>query len=63
MSHNLNLPVDSFKRLVEIVAELRVKCPWDRKQTFDSLRTSTIEEVYELSQAILDGDLKISKKN
>ncbi|MEM8891286.1 MAG: nucleoside triphosphate pyrophosphohydrolase [Bacteroidota bacterium] len=46
----------SFQRLNEIVFELREKCPWDRKQTKESLRHLTIEETYELADAILKGD-------
>lgn len=46
--------VAAFVRLYDIVAELRQKCPWDRKQTFESLRTNTLEEVYELSDAIVE---------
>ncbi|MEM6806170.1 MAG: nucleoside triphosphate pyrophosphohydrolase [Bacteroidota bacterium] len=46
----------SFQRLNEIVFELREKCPWDRKQTKESLRHLTIEETYELADAILEGD-------
>lgn len=45
-----------FKRLVDIVAELREKCPWDRVQTKESLRHLTIEETYELADAILQND-------
>lgn len=45
--------LDAFGRLLDILDELRVKCPWDRKQTNESLRPQTIEEVYELSDAIL----------
>ena len=45
--------MDSFKRLVEIMDKLRVECPWDRKQTFESLRNLTIEEAYELADAII----------
>ncbi len=47
----------AFKRLLEIMDELRVGCPWDRKQTLDSLRHLTIEEVYELSDAILERNM------
>lgn len=47
----------AFGRLLDIMDELREKCPWDRKQTMDSLRPNTIEETYELSDAILAGDL------
>ncbi len=46
----------AFKRLLEIMDELREKCPWDKKQTFESLRNLTIEEVYELSNAIIKKD-------
>ena len=45
--------IASFERLLDIMDELREKCPWDRKQTFESLRKLTIEEVYELGDAIL----------
>ncbi|MCP4121582.1 MAG: nucleoside triphosphate pyrophosphohydrolase [Bacteroidetes bacterium] len=48
----------AFGRLLEIMDDLREKCPWDRKQTMDSLRYLTIEETYELSDAIIDKDLK-----
>lgn len=44
----------AFKRLLDIMDELRAKCPWDSKQTFESLRYLTIEETYELSDAILE---------
>jgi len=47
-----------LQRLAEIVVELREKCPWDREQTIESLRHLTIEETYELSDAILAGDTK-----
>jgi XTP/dITP diphosphohydrolase len=49
---------EAFQRLVNIMDELREKCPWDKKQTLESLRHLTIEETYELSEAILDGDMK-----
>ena len=53
----------AFERLLGIMDDLREKCPWDRKQTFESLRPQTIEETSELSDAILDNDLKeISKE-
>jgi XTP/dITP diphosphohydrolase len=48
---------DAFARLLQIMDELRAGCPWDMKQTMESLRHLTIEEVYELGDAILDGDL------
>lgn len=52
----------AFERLLTIMDELREQCPWDRKQTLDSLRYLTIEETYELSDAILEGDLDEVKK-
>lgn len=48
----------AFERLLNIMDDLREKCPWDRKQTLESLRHLTIEETYELADAILDNDLK-----
>src|SRR5215217_5661879 len=52
----------AFDRLLTIMDELREQCPWDRKQTMDSLRHLTIEETYELSNAILENDLPEVKK-
>lgn len=52
----------AFERLITIISELRTKCPWDRKQTIESLRYLTIEEAYELSDAIIDNDLEEVKK-
>jgi XTP/dITP diphosphohydrolase len=52
----------AFIRLVEIMDRLRVECPWDKKQTIDSLRYLTIEEMYELSDAILDKNMDEIKK-
>ncbi len=49
--------LDAFGRLLTIMDELREQCPWDRKQTLESLRNLTIEETYELADAIIDGDL------
>lgn len=55
--------IRAFVKLLDIMDELREKCPWDREQTFESLRSLTIEETYELSDSILEGDtLKISKE-
>jgi XTP/dITP diphosphohydrolase len=48
----------AFERLLRIMDELRARCPWDKEQTFDSLRHLTIEETYELSDAILEKDIK-----
>lgn len=52
----------AFDRLLTIMDELREQCPWDRKQTMDSLRHLTIEETYELSDAILEKDLPEIRK-
>ena len=52
----------AFKRLLNIMDELREKCPWDKKQTFESLRHLTIEETYELTEAILKNDKQEIKK-
>jgi XTP/dITP diphosphohydrolase len=48
----------AFNRLLDIMDDLREKCPWDKKQTLESLRHLTIEETYELADAILDNDLQ-----
>jgi XTP/dITP diphosphohydrolase len=58
MTNQDHSPESAFLRLVSIMDELREKCPWDRKQTVDSLRHHTIEETYELADAILEGDWK-----
>jgi XTP/dITP diphosphohydrolase len=50
--------LEAFQRLLDIMDDLREKCPWDKKQTFESLRHLTIEETYELGDAILQDDLK-----
>ncbi|GAB4126832.1 MAG: nucleoside triphosphate pyrophosphohydrolase [Raineya sp.] len=52
----------AFSRLLDIMDELREKCPWDRKQTFQSLRHLSIEELYELSDAILQENMQEIKK-
>lgn len=52
----------AIERLLKIMDELREQCPWDRKQTIESLRHLSIEEVYELSDAILEGDADKIKK-
>ena len=52
----------AIDRLLTIMDELRAQCPWDKKQTFESLRHLTIEETYELGDAILDKDLNEIKK-
>lgn len=53
---------DAFNRLVQVMDELREKCPWDRKQTIHTLRQMTIEETYELGDAILEEDWKGMKE-
>ena len=54
--------LQAFDRLLTIMDELREQCPWDKKQTMESLRHLTIEETYELGDAILDNDLEEVKK-
>lgn len=60
--HRKEEKLKAFERLLEIMDELREKCPWDREQTLDSLRNLTIEETYELADAIMDQDLDEIKK-
>lgn len=60
--HTTEEKLKAFERLLEIMDELREKCPWDREQTLESLRNLTIEETYELADAILDHDLEEIKK-
>lgn len=55
-------PAVAFERLLKIMDDLRENCPWDKKQTIESIRHLTIEETYELSDAILSGDLQEVKK-
>ncbi|MDH1883055.1 nucleoside triphosphate pyrophosphohydrolase [Empedobacter sp. GD03797] len=54
--------LQAFERLLDIMDELREKCPWDRKQTMETLRTLSIEEIYELSDAIIEKDSHEIKK-
>ena len=54
--------LEAFSRLLDIMDDLRAQCPWDQKQSFESLRHLTIEETYELGDAILDRDLTEIKK-
>ncbi len=54
--------IRAFERLLNIMDELREKCPWDREQTFESLRANTLEEAYELAGAILSKDYSEMKK-
>lgn len=55
--------LQAFGRLLDIMDDLRTKCPWDKKQTMQSLRHLTIEETYELGDAILDNDLQEIKRS
>ena len=63
MMHTREEQLKAFERLLNIMDDLREKCPWDRKQTFDSLRQNTIEETFELATAISRHDMtEISKE-
>ena len=62
MDTTIHEKLQSFERLLTIMKELRAKCPWDKKQTFESLRANTIEETYELSEAILGRNMQEIKK-
>lgn len=59
---SMDARIQPFARLLEIMDELRENCPWDRVQTFDTLRHLTLEETYELSDAIMEKDLDGIKK-
>ncbi|MBO7295496.1 MAG: nucleoside triphosphate pyrophosphohydrolase, partial [Bacteroidaceae bacterium] len=56
--HTIEEKAVAFVRLLQIMDELREKCPWDKKQTFESLRPNTIEETFELADALLKGNKK-----
>ena len=56
--HTREEKIEAFGRLLDVLDELRVKCPWDQKQTNESLRPNTIEEVYELCDALMKDDKK-----
>lgn len=58
----MNTPLHAFGQLLDIMNDLRAKCPWDQKQTLESLRHLTIEETYELADAILEKDMDEIKK-
>lgn len=60
--HTRNEKMEAFGRLADVVEELRQKCPWDKVQTNESLRPNTIEEVYELCDALLKDDKKEIRK-
>ena len=55
-------PASAFERLLTIMNTLREQCPWDKKQTMETLRHLTIEETYELSDSILEGNIDEVKK-
>jgi len=57
-----NTATEAFQRLLTVMDTLRLECPWDRKQTMESLRLLTIEEMYELADAVLENDLEEVKK-
>jgi len=60
--NNLKEKLKAFEKLLSIMDDLRKDCPWDKEQTFESLRYLTIEETYELSEAVLDKDIDGIKK-
>lgn len=60
--HTKEEKLKEFERLLDILDELRAKCPWDKEQTFESLRTLTIEETFELTDAIVENDMKAIEK-
>jgi len=60
--HNRTEKLEALGKLLDIMDELRLKCPWDREQTFESIRNNTIEETYELADAILKSDMQHIKK-
>lgn len=60
--HSKEEKLEALGKLLDIMDELRAKCPWDREQTFESIRNNTIEETYELADAILKKDLVNIKK-
>jgi gliding motility-associated lipoprotein GldH/MazG family protein len=62
MLHTTENKLKEFERLLNIMSELRIKCPWDKEQTFESLRSHSIEEVYELTDAIIRNDMQDIKK-
>lgn len=59
---NRDKKLEAFGRLLTVMDELRENCPWDKKQTIETLRHLTVEETYELSDAIIEGDLQEVKK-
>lgn len=62
MNQNRHKQLKAFEQLLDIMEELRAKCPWDKEQTNETLRTLTIEETYELADAIIKNDSTLIKK-
>lgn len=62
MAHSRKEKIEALGRIIDTLDELRVKCPWDRKQTNESLRPNTVEEVYELCDALINDDAANIKK-
>jgi XTP/dITP diphosphohydrolase len=62
MVYKMKQKLAAFERLLNIMDELREKCPWDKKQTFETIRNLTIEEVYELADAIIENEPQEIKK-
>lgn len=60
--NNRKAQIEAFERLLDVMDELRAKCPWDSKQTFQSIRPNTIEEAYELCDALAKNNLQEIKK-
>ena len=56
--HSRQEKLEALNRVLDVLEELREKCPWDKKQTNESLRPNTIEEVYELCDALMQSDDK-----
>lgn len=62
MQHSRQEKIEALGRVIDVLERLRVECPWDRKQTNESLRPNTIEETYELCEALLNDDVADIKK-
>ena len=56
MAHSRSEKIEALGRIIDTLDILRVECPWDKKQTNESLRSNTIEEVYELCEALINDD-------
>lgn len=60
--HDRNEKIEALGKMLDVLDILRVKCPWDAKQTNESLRTNTVEEVFELSDALIEGNVQNIRK-